>query len=223
MGRPGMKVLSCSEPIQRVRRRRARRSAAVSPGGPAKHADGGQLLCVRVSVSVCVDGPYLVRRRGRRPDGGREVACRGTVPQCAPAAAPASAVQRWAAGWRWPRTGLPPPPPRAARAPPAAAEPQTSVTGRPAHALYVMDVISIVLHIDYIRPPRTHLLLSCLTLLKSLLSFSCSWYGKSSPQKSQSIIDSILVKVMCGNECYFMFQNNKSSEDDSRAGYNAEN
>lgn len=35
MGRPGMKVLSCSPPVQRVRRRRARRSAAVSPGGPA--------------------------------------------------------------------------------------------------------------------------------------------------------------------------------------------
>lgn len=31
VGRPGMKVLSCSPPIQRVRRRRARRSAAVSP------------------------------------------------------------------------------------------------------------------------------------------------------------------------------------------------
>lgn len=33
-----MKVLSCSEPIQRVRRRRNRRSAAVSPSGPAERS-----------------------------------------------------------------------------------------------------------------------------------------------------------------------------------------
>lgn len=77
VGMPGMNVLSCSEPVHRVRRRRNRRSAAVSPGGPDTHTYTVTMPAQQCSSNVKCERVHRVDRSSAfnwEYDGNIEVA-----------------------------------------------------------------------------------------------------------------------------------------------------